>query len=180
MLVGHNDVRRQVIGGIYEIHLHGYLPHTHTRTHAQTDAGTHTYIMDVRTVRILILSYISKSFLPSFATLYLSIAPHCPSFNTFFPLKKKSGTQGRNNPHNKGAKRTRGERPGFIRTGKYPAINLLWLHRLCKRFKIFFHNIMYLISDIWKRIFNTRYKETQCTDHHQYKRNHIKYSLYIT
>ena len=52
--------------------------------------------------------------------------------------------------HEPGAKR-----PGFIPTGKYPAINLLWLHRLGKRFKMFVHNIMYLISDIRKRNIKT-------------------------
>ena len=62
MLVGHNEVRRQVNGGIYETHLHRNLSHTHTRTHAQTDARTRTYFMDIRAVRILILSYLSYSF----------------------------------------------------------------------------------------------------------------------
>ena len=45
---------------------------THARTH--TDACTHTYIMDVRAVRavrILILSDLSYSFLPSVATLFI-------------------------------------------------------------------------------------------------------------
>ena len=69
MLVGHNEVRRQVNGTIYEIHFH--LPHTHARTH--TDARTHTYSMGVRAVCILILSYLSYSFLPSFRFNTLSI-----------------------------------------------------------------------------------------------------------
>ena len=43
--------------------LHRNLPPTHTRMHAQTDAPTHTYIMDVRVVRILIyLTYLIPSF----------------------------------------------------------------------------------------------------------------------
>ena len=63
MLVGHNEVRRQVNGGIYEIHLHRNLPPTHTRTHAQTDARTHTYFMDIRAVRIpFYLTYLIPSF----------------------------------------------------------------------------------------------------------------------
>ena len=79
MLVGHNEVRRQVNGGIYEIHLHRNLPptHTHTRTHAQTDARTHTYFMDIRAVRILILSYLSYSFLPLQHFIYPSLHPGC-------------------------------------------------------------------------------------------------------
>ena len=48
--MGHDEVRRQVNGGIYEIHLHRNPPqphtHIHTRTHAQTNARTHTYSMD--------------------------------------------------------------------------------------------------------------------------------------
>ena len=44
------------------------------------------------------------------------------------------------------------KRPGFIRTGKYHAINLLWLHRLCKWFKIFIKK---------NNVFDIRYKETQ-------------------
>ena len=58
MLVGHNQVRRKVNGGIYEIHLHRNLPPSPPHTHAQTDARTHTYFMDIRAVRILILSYL--------------------------------------------------------------------------------------------------------------------------
>ena len=75
MLVGHNEVRRQVNGGIYEIHLHRNLPptRTHTRTHAQTDARTYTYFMDIRAVRILILSYLSYSFLPLQHFIYPSL-----------------------------------------------------------------------------------------------------------
>ena len=45
-------------------------PPTHTRTHAQTDARTHTYFMDIRAVGILILSYLS---FPSFRCNTLSI-----------------------------------------------------------------------------------------------------------
>ena len=45
----------------------------HTRTHAQTDARTHTYFMDIRAVRILILSYLSYSFLPLQHFIYPSL-----------------------------------------------------------------------------------------------------------
>ena len=42
MLVGYNEVRRRVNGGIYEIHLHRNLPptHTHARTHKQMHTRT--------------------------------------------------------------------------------------------------------------------------------------------
>ena len=76
MLLGHNEVRRKVSGGIYEIHLHRNLcpppPPPHTRTHAQTDARTHTYIMDVRAVRIFYL-ILPILFRPSFICNTLSI-----------------------------------------------------------------------------------------------------------
>ena len=47
----------------YTKYIYIAIPPTHTRTHAQTDARTHTYFMDIRAVRILILSYLSYSFL---------------------------------------------------------------------------------------------------------------------
>ena len=39
MLIGHNEVRRQVNGGIYEIHFHS--PPTHTQAHRCTHAHIH-------------------------------------------------------------------------------------------------------------------------------------------
>ena len=75
MLVGHNEVRRQVNGGIYEIHLHRNLPpHTHTHTHARTNRCTHAHILHGHPcIRILVLSYLSYSFLPLQHFIYPSL-----------------------------------------------------------------------------------------------------------
>ena len=70
MLVGHNEVRRQVNGGIYAIHLHRNLPptHTHARTHKQMHARTHTSWTSVPSA----LSYLTY-LIPSFRCNTLSI-----------------------------------------------------------------------------------------------------------
>ena len=70
MLVGHNEVRRQVNGGIYEIHLHRNLPpHTHARTHKQMQARTHTSWTSVPPAFLSYLTYL----IPSFRSNTLSI-----------------------------------------------------------------------------------------------------------
>ena len=63
MLVGHNEVRRQVNGGINEIHLHRNLPpHTHARTHKQMHARTHTSWTSVPSAFLSYLTYLIPSF----------------------------------------------------------------------------------------------------------------------
>ena len=63
MLVGHNEVRRQVNGGIYEIDLHRNLPtHTRARTHKQMHARTHTSWTSVPTAFLSYLTYLIPSF----------------------------------------------------------------------------------------------------------------------
>ena len=56
MLVGHNEVRRQVNGGIYEIHIH--LPHTRTQMHART----HTSWTSAPSAFLFYLIYLIPSF----------------------------------------------------------------------------------------------------------------------
>ena len=78
--------------------------HMHARTHKQMHARTHTSLTSLPSAFLsyLILSY---SVLPSFPPLQHFIYPSLHPFHR----KIKSGTQGRNNPPNKGSKRTRGE-----------------------------------------------------------------------
>ena len=62
--------------------------HTHARTractHKQMHARTHTSWTSVPSAFLSYLTYVIPSFLHSVATLYLSIAPPCPSISTFF------------------------------------------------------------------------------------------------
>ena len=79
MLVGHNEVRRQVNGGIYETHLHRNLPHTHTharahaRTYARSNRCTHAHIYHGRPCHPHSYLIFPIFFLPSFRCNGLSI-----------------------------------------------------------------------------------------------------------
>ena len=95
----------------YTKYITSQSPPTHACTHTQMHAHTHIHHgRPCRPHSYLILPILFlPSFFPSVATLYLSIAPPCPFSISSSHRKIKSGTQGRNNPPNKGAKRIRGE-----------------------------------------------------------------------
>ena len=65
--MGHDEVRLQVNGAIYEIHLHRNLPPPHAPTHKQMHKRTHTSWTSVPS------AFLSYSFLPSFVATLLSI-----------------------------------------------------------------------------------------------------------
>ena len=77
MLVGHNEVRRQVNGGIYEIHLHRNLPpptpHTHACTDKQMHARTHTSWTSVPSAFLSYLTYLIPSFRCNTLSIHRSI-----------------------------------------------------------------------------------------------------------
>ena len=74
--MGHNEVRRQVNGGIYEIHfIHRNLPthtHTHARTHKQMHARTHTSWTSVPSAFLSYLIYLIPSFRCNTLSIHLS------------------------------------------------------------------------------------------------------------
>ena len=125
MLEGHNEMRRQVNCRIYEIHLLRNLSPPPQHTHIRTNRCMHTSWTSVLSAFLSYLTYLIPSFLP----LLHPVRPSIPSSHR----KIKPGTKGRNNPPNKGAKRTRDETSRIYSYRQISSHQFIMVTPLCEK-----------------------------------------------